>query len=527
MCAQDPSGLAAAYDTYAERLHAYAWSILRDHDAAADAVHDSFLIAGQRISGLRDPERLRPWLYAIVRHECLRQLRTRGRNVELTEAEQVRDESVDLDAGLRTEQHRELIWTAAAGVSPKDREVLELSVRHGLEGAELAAALGVSTNHAHALLSRARQNLERALTVVVVSRTGRRDCADLDGLLIGWDGELTPLWRKRIARHIEKCEACGGTKRREVRAVALLATVPFVALPIALRDRVLSSADLKLVDFHTTLAARAGQFDGKGFPKSATAARTVGLAAPPQRNVYGVGAALFLGGLLLLFLHDPIGDLFAGSSVSRTVPDALPVPSPRTPSQLAPQIINPPLGPASGPSGSPVLPVVVPHAIDVPQQQVPPQLPVVPPATPLVPPGNPLVPPPGNPLVPPPENQVVPPPENQQLPPGNSLVPPGDGGSGHHPPTHLPPPHHPPHHPPPHHPPPSSPPPGLSEAGGTPAPCCTSASVPNRNGRGPKRPPTHGGNGIPGRPGGDRGSGRQGGNGGGRGSSGSSGSLHL
>ncbi|MGH4005756.1 MAG: RNA polymerase sigma factor, partial [Pseudonocardiaceae bacterium] len=118
MRAQNASGWAAAYDTYAERLHAYSWSILRDHDAAADAVHDAFLIAGQRICDLRDPERLRPWLYAIVRRECLRQLRTRSRNVELIEAEQVPDESVDLDAGLRAEQYRELIWTAAAGLNP-------------------------------------------------------------------------------------------------------------------------------------------------------------------------------------------------------------------------------------------------------------------------------------------------------------------------------------------------------------------------------------------------------------------------
>jgi RNA polymerase sigma factor (sigma-70 family) len=175
MRAHPTAGLADAYDAYAERLHAYARSILSDHDAAADAVHDAFLIAGQRIGDLRDPDRLRPWLYAIVRHECLRQLRTGSRNVELAEAGQVSDDSVDLDAGLRTEQYRDLIWSAAAGLNPRDREVLELSVRHGLEGADLAAALGVSTNHAHALLSRARQQLEQALTVVVVVRTGRRN----------------------------------------------------------------------------------------------------------------------------------------------------------------------------------------------------------------------------------------------------------------------------------------------------------------------------------------------------------------
>lgn len=84
-----------------------------------------------------------------------------------------------------------------AGLNPREREVLELSVCQGLDGADLAAALGGSANHAHALVSRARQQLELAL---IVARAGRRDCATLDGLLTGWDGVLTALWRKRIAR---------------------------------------------------------------------------------------------------------------------------------------------------------------------------------------------------------------------------------------------------------------------------------------------------------------------------------------
>ncbi|MGH3778425.1 MAG: hypothetical protein ACRDRR_22230 [Pseudonocardiaceae bacterium] len=108
------------------------------------------------------------------------------------------------------------------GAGSKDPTGLKLSVRHGLGGADLAATLGVSANHAHALVSRACQQLERALTVVILARTGCRVCVTPDRLLTGWDGGLTALWRKRIARHIGHCVACGGTKRREVRASALL-----------------------------------------------------------------------------------------------------------------------------------------------------------------------------------------------------------------------------------------------------------------------------------------------------------------
>jgi hypothetical protein len=36
----------------------------------ADAVEETFVIAAARLGGLRDPRKLRPWLYAVARNEC-------------------------------------------------------------------------------------------------------------------------------------------------------------------------------------------------------------------------------------------------------------------------------------------------------------------------------------------------------------------------------------------------------------------------------------------------------------------------
>ena len=102
------------------------------------------------------------------------------------------------------------------GLNPGERDVIELSLVQGLDGDELADALGVSRNHAHALLSRARSQLERSLGALMVARTGRDACAALDALLAGWDGQMTVLMRKRISRHIDQCETCGERKRREL-----------------------------------------------------------------------------------------------------------------------------------------------------------------------------------------------------------------------------------------------------------------------------------------------------------------------
>src|ERR1700756_729246 len=73
--AGDPDGIAEAYDRYAMPLYSYCRSLLREPADAADAVQDTFLVATAKLRDLRDPAKLRPWLYAVARKECVRRLR--------------------------------------------------------------------------------------------------------------------------------------------------------------------------------------------------------------------------------------------------------------------------------------------------------------------------------------------------------------------------------------------------------------------------------------------------------------------
>ena len=214
--AGDPAGLAEAYDRYATPLYAYCRSLLQEPADAADAVQDTFLVATAKLRDLRDPARLRPWLYAVARNECFRRLRAGKALSGLEEAADVPAPAADIGAATEQAELGELIRAALDGLNPRERDVIELSLVAELGGDELAAALGVSRNHAHALLSRARTQLERSLGALIVARTGRDACIDLDAMLAGWDGRLTVLMRKRISRHIERCDICGERKRREL-----------------------------------------------------------------------------------------------------------------------------------------------------------------------------------------------------------------------------------------------------------------------------------------------------------------------
>jgi RNA polymerase sigma factor (sigma-70 family) len=262
--AGDPAGLAAAYDRYASALYAYCRTVLRDPEDAADALQDTFVVAAQKLDGLRDPDRFRPWLYAVARNECLRRVRGRASTVELDQAGEVSDDGVDVDASLHEADVRSLIWAAIKGLNESEREVFELNVRHELEGADLAAALGVTPNHAHALLSRARGTLEKSLGALLVARTGKEDCPELAILLIGWDGELTALLRKRINRHIEDCGICGERKRRELRPEALLGALPVLLLPAGLRAKVMHLVGYSVPPQPPSQGQAQGQGQGQG-----------------------------------------------------------------------------------------------------------------------------------------------------------------------------------------------------------------------------------------------------------------------
>src|SRR6201986_5501872 len=87
-----PPGLAQADDRSATPLYSFGRPMRREPADAADAVQDTFVIAAPRMSGLRDPERLRSWLYAVARNECHRRLRAGSQHASIEEGPDGKDE---------------------------------------------------------------------------------------------------------------------------------------------------------------------------------------------------------------------------------------------------------------------------------------------------------------------------------------------------------------------------------------------------------------------------------------------------
>ena len=235
------AAIGEIYDRYADRLFGFAFSMLRDREEAADAVHDVILRSSQKLDQLRDPSKLRPWLFSIARNEVTSRTRQRSRRDD----REVPDMAADLpdsDNSLIQNELQQLVWDAADGLQQRDRELLELQMQ-GLEGEELAEALGVKLSHVHVLSSRMRDRMEKAIGSLLIARLGREDCDKLNELLSDWDGHFSLEVRSKVTRHIEDCDIC--TKKRGILCApgSIALALPFVAIPVSLKSKVLNSVN--------------------------------------------------------------------------------------------------------------------------------------------------------------------------------------------------------------------------------------------------------------------------------------------
>ncbi|WP_432090874.1 sigma-70 family RNA polymerase sigma factor [Streptomyces sp. NRRL F-5630] len=350
---------------------------LNGHSDVDDVVQETLLRVVRALPQLRDEHAYRSWLIAIAVRRVRdreRALRAAGQHLaDWDSAADVPDPAADfvgltvLRLGL-TDQRRE-IAEATRWLDGDDRALLSLwwlEETGELERAELAAALGVSRRHAAVRVQRMKEQMETARTVVH-ALTRREECAELGGLLGGWDGTPSPLWGKRIARHVRGCARCGDG-RRLLPMERLLAGLPLLPPPAAHAPHLLgygaegaASAPPHAPTGHPSPAApAAGPRTAPSSPRRGGAHRGPRTAARLFHGPVGIGAAAaaVAAAVATPFLlrggEEPAGASVRAATVPRSAPEtpapsttspspsptpshsAKPAPSPRTPGKTSP-----------------------------------------------------------------------------------------------------------------------------------------------------------------------------------------------
>lgn len=260
---------AYLYETFGTPLYDYCEGLLQDSVAAGDAVQDSLVAVDARITGLPQPDQLRVALYSSARRQCLNQLPSHW-GKQTTQPETPVDEFAwdipEIDVPGAEGEKLAVTIAALARLPDRDREVLNLSFRHGIKGGDLAAVLGRSARRAQALLAAASVRFEQSAAVVVAVRAGRAGCAALDDLAGQQDPASIPLTSKlgqRLAGHVTACADCARSRRDRDFSPELISEVPLATPPVRLRLRINRTA-LALGDYRRTVVDRSDDPDDGG-----------------------------------------------------------------------------------------------------------------------------------------------------------------------------------------------------------------------------------------------------------------------
>ena len=159
-------GERPAFDALIARWHEPLWRHLRrlagTDDVARDLAQDTWMRVLRGIASLREPAKLRPWLFGIARRVAMDRLRF----------EYVRRVADDVDfdelAAAEPDADHEIEFTALeAGLSrlaESEREALTLFYLRELTIDEIAALLEVPVGTVKSRLFRGRQSMRRELT---------------------------------------------------------------------------------------------------------------------------------------------------------------------------------------------------------------------------------------------------------------------------------------------------------------------------------------------------------------------------
>ncbi|MCX5292660.1 MULTISPECIES: RNA polymerase sigma factor [unclassified Streptomyces] len=206
---------------------------LNGHADVDDVVQETMLRAVGNLGSLRDPDSFRSWLMAIAMRQIRDRARRRSpRQLDESAAQEATDFAELTVLRLQLEGQRREVAEAVRWLDDEDRQLLSLwwlEVAGELTRRDLAAAVGISRQHAAVRVQRMKERLETSRGIV---RALDGACPALRELTGRWDGRPDSVWRKRLARHIRGCGYCGDARESVVPAERLLVGIALVPVPV-------------------------------------------------------------------------------------------------------------------------------------------------------------------------------------------------------------------------------------------------------------------------------------------------------
>lgn len=144
----DEDAFCELYVTYKNRLIYFAMRFLKSREYAEDVFQDAFTVVWQSRRFINPDASFSSYLYTIMRNRILNQLRNAANEEKLKESilSQALDYTKDTKREVMLNDLKSLISHALQQLTPRQREIFEMSREAQLSHKEIADKLGISIN---------------------------------------------------------------------------------------------------------------------------------------------------------------------------------------------------------------------------------------------------------------------------------------------------------------------------------------------------------------------------------------------
>ncbi len=213
----DQSAFEELYSHHQKRVYALCYRICGNPHDAADMAHDAFITTVGKLEKLEIEEfSFGGYLLVSARNACVRHRQRSSRTTAVPEVLDQHDErdqfdvEIDPERSLLLQDQREAVRDANARIANRQQQALALRELQGLSYSKIAKELGLSTNGAAQLISRARLRLKQAMRISVSSTpTNEPKCQRALSLLSKRiDGEIREFEAGWLDNHVSQCNRC-------------------------------------------------------------------------------------------------------------------------------------------------------------------------------------------------------------------------------------------------------------------------------------------------------------------------------
>ena len=145
---EDEDAFCELYAAYKNRLIYFAMRFLKSREYAEDVFQDAFTVVWQSRRFIDPDASFSSYLYTIIRNRLLNQLRDAANEEKLKESilSQALDYTDDTKREVMLNDLKFIISRALEQLTPRQREIFEMSREAQLSHKEIAGELGISVN---------------------------------------------------------------------------------------------------------------------------------------------------------------------------------------------------------------------------------------------------------------------------------------------------------------------------------------------------------------------------------------------